>query len=100
MRHCLIVLVALAAAAAAAADQPQGRARLERQVRHELIMVPSYGVFDNFAHQMHGGPITLSGQVTRPTRKKDAERAVGAICGPCLHEPLRFDGPYLPFMLS
>lgn len=80
MRHYLMVL-ALAAAARAATDQPQGRACLERQVRHELVMPPSCCVFDNFACQVGGGSISLSGQVTRPTRKKNAERAGPSIDG-------------------
>lgn len=54
---------------------------LERQVRHELVMLPYYGVFDNLAFQVEGYTVTLLGQVTRPTLKSDAQAAVRRIEG-------------------
>jgi hyperosmotically inducible protein len=54
---------------------------LEREVRHELITLPYYGVFDNLAFKVHGYTVTLMGQVTRPTLKSDAEAAVRRIEG-------------------
>src|ERR1700694_6001395 len=51
--------------------------RLEREVRHELVTLPFYGVFDNLAFKVNGGTVTLIGQVSRPTLKTDAERAGG-----------------------
>lgn len=56
-------------------------ARLARQIRHELVMLPYYGVFDNFAYRLDGRTVTLLGQVTRPTLKSDAERVVKDIEG-------------------
>ena len=53
-----------------------GRQRIERQVRHELVMLPYYGVFDNLAFRVDGNTVTLYGQVTRPTLKSDAENVV------------------------
>ena len=55
--------------------------RLEREVRHELVMLPYYGVFDNLAYKVDGHKVTLMGQVSRPTLKSDAERAVKSIEG-------------------
>ena len=55
--------------------------RVEREVRHELVTLPSYGVFDNLAFQVDGGTVTLLGQVSRPTLKTDAERVVKSIEG-------------------
>ena len=49
---------------------------LVREVRHELVMLPYYGVFDNLAYRVDGGTVTLMGQVTRPTLKSDAEKVV------------------------
>jgi hyperosmotically inducible protein len=66
-------------AAATAADRSQ--TRLEREVRHELVMLPYYDVFDNLAFQVEGGTVTLLGQVSRPTLKDDAGRAVKGIEG-------------------
>jgi len=58
-----------------------GQKRLQREVRHELIMLPYYNVFDNLAFRVDGGTVTLLGQVTRPTLKSDAERVVKGIEG-------------------
>src|ERR1700727_201580 len=49
---------------------------LTREVRHELVMLPYYSVFDNLAYRVDGTKVTLFGQVVRPTLKSDAERAV------------------------
>src|SRR5580704_8173336 len=55
--------------------------RITREVRHELVMLPYYGVFDNLAYRVDGGTVTLMGQVTRPTLKSDAGNAVKRIEG-------------------
>jgi len=55
--------------------------RITREVRHELVMLPYYGVFDNLAFKVNGGTVTLLGQVTRPTLKSDAENVVKRIEG-------------------
>ncbi len=60
---------------------PQAQARIEREVRHELLMVPQYGVFDNIAYQVNGYNVTLTGSVTQPVLKSNAERAVKGIEG-------------------
>ena len=65
----------------APAQSPRARVRLEKEVRHELVMLPYYGVFDNLAFKVEGYKVTLLGQVTRPTMKKDAERVVKSIEG-------------------
>ncbi len=44
--------------------------RIYREVRHELVMLPFYGVFDNLAYKVDAdGTVTLLGQVVRPTLK-------------------------------
>ena|SRR5437899_1309727 len=68
-------------ALAAAKASERGRTRLEREVRHELVMLPYYSVFDNLAYRVDDGTVTLVGQVTRPTLKDDAERVVKNIEG-------------------
>src|SRR5205823_3252366 len=55
--------------------------RITREVRHELVMLPYYGVFDNLAYRVDGNTVTLLGQVTRPTLKSDAENVVKRIEG-------------------
>ena len=59
----------------------KGEMRLQKEVRHELVMLPMYDVFDNLAYKVEGGTVTLFGQVTRPTIKTDAERVVKGIEG-------------------
>jgi hyperosmotically inducible protein len=55
--------------------------RLEKEVRHELVMLRFYGVFDNLEFKVDGRRVTLLGQVTSPTLKTEAERVVKGIEG-------------------
>jgi hyperosmotically inducible periplasmic protein len=60
---------------------PATNAFLVREVRHELLLVPWYTVFDNLQYSVSGNEVTLSGQVVQPTVKSDAENAVKHIEG-------------------
>src|ERR1700745_3072616 len=60
---------------------PPSVERITREVRHELVMLPYYGVFDNLAYKVDGSTVTLLGQATRPTLKSDAENVVKKIEG-------------------
>jgi len=68
---------------AIAQEQPSSPAqsRIQREVRHELLMLPYFGVFDNIEYQVDGDTVTLLGSVTRPTLKSDAENVVKRIEG-------------------
>jgi hyperosmotically inducible protein len=56
--------------------------RIYKEVRHELVTLPFYGVFDNLSYKVDpDGTVTLYGQVTRPTLKSDAENVVKRIEG-------------------
>jgi hyperosmotically inducible periplasmic protein len=55
--------------------------RIAKEVRHELLMLPWFGVFDYIAFKVDGSTVTLMGQVTRPTLKSDAENVVKRIEG-------------------
>ena len=57
------------------------REKLYKEVRHQLVMLPWYSVFDNLAYQVEGDKVILSGQVTRPVLKSDAEAAVKGLEG-------------------
>lgn len=59
----------------------KARDRLIREVRHEIVTLPFFDVFDNIAFRVDGYTVTLMGQVTDPTVKGDAERAVKGIEG-------------------
>jgi hyperosmotically inducible protein len=54
---------------------------LEQKVRHELLMLPYYNVFDNLEYKVEGNTVTLAGQVVSPTLKNDALAAVRHIPG-------------------
>jgi hypothetical protein len=54
---------------------------LEEQVRRELASLPYYSVFDNLLFHVEAGQVTLTGQVTQPVVKEDAERAVKKLAG-------------------
>jgi hyperosmotically inducible protein len=60
---------------------PESQDKLVREVRHELIMLPYYGVFDNLTFGINGRTVTLNGQVVQPVTKSDAENAVKHIEG-------------------
>jgi hyperosmotically inducible protein len=62
-------------------DSSQIQQRLEREVRHELVTLPYYDVFDNLEFRVDGGHVILSGQVVRPTLKSGAENVVKNIEG-------------------
>jgi hyperosmotically inducible periplasmic protein len=60
---------------------PESQDRLIKEVRHELIMLPYYGVFDNLAFRIDGRTVILEGQVVQPVVKSDAENSVKRIEG-------------------
>ena len=77
----VLAIVCAGWAQAKQASSEHGRNRLETEVRHELVMLPFYGVFDNLAFRVDGNKVTLLGQVTRPSTKTAAERVVKRIEG-------------------
>jgi len=54
---------------------------IQKEVGHELLMLPYVNVFDNLAFKVDGTKVTLLGQVTRPSLKSDSEKAVKGIEG-------------------
>jgi len=55
--------------------------RIQKEVRHELAMLPYVTVFDNLSYKVEGDKVTLLGQVTNPVVKTDAGKAVKSIEG-------------------
>jgi hyperosmotically inducible protein len=55
--------------------------RIQKEVRHEILMLPYLTVFDNLGYKVDGYNVTLAGQVTKPSLKSDAEAAVKRIEG-------------------
>src|ERR1039458_6999069 len=60
---------------------PESQDRLVKEVRHELIMLPYYGVFDNLAFRIAGRTVILEGQVAQPVVKSDVGNSVKRIEG-------------------
>ncbi len=54
---------------------------LRDAVRHELVMLPYYSVFDNLEYKVDNGTVTLYGEVTRPVLKSDAANVVKHLPG-------------------
>jgi len=75
----------LASAAWAQGNQaqvsPRAEERIQKEVRHQLLLLPYLTVFDNLAYKVEGYKVTLLGQVTQPVLKSDAENAVKHIEG-------------------
>ena len=86
-RKCLVVpvmlfsLLILGWAQDRGQVSPKSQERITREVRHELLMLPWFGVFDNIAFKVDGSTVALYGQVVRPSLKSDAENAVKHIEG-------------------
>lgn len=57
--------------------------KIATEVRHELLMLPYYSLFDDLEYSVQGRTVTLSGSLTsqHAQTKQDAERAVQKIEG-------------------
>lgn len=82
----MVAILAIAASAALGAPvksdgQSLSQQQLMKKVRHELVTLPYYGVWDNLAYKVEGDTVTLYGQVVRPTTRTDAGRRVAKIDG-------------------
>ncbi len=69
------------AAGMALADNQPAPPNLNKEVRHELVMLPFMNVFDNLTYSVDGSNVVLSGYVTRPVVKSSAENVVKRIAG-------------------
>jgi hyperosmotically inducible protein len=92
----LLLIVALAARAQISSNGPvvkdygqpmsgenQAEAKIAKEVRHEILMLPWYSLFDDLEFSVQGRTVTLSGFVTseHASTKSDAEGAVKHIEG-------------------
>ncbi|HXM14987.1 MAG TPA: BON domain-containing protein [Candidatus Eremiobacteraceae bacterium] len=74
-------LVSLPAETTAQNQEPKAQQNMVKEIRHQLVLLPWYSVFDNLAFRIEGSKVILIGQVVRPTLKSDAEGAVKSIEG-------------------
>jgi len=77
----MILLLCLAAFAQNSQPSPKAEERIQKEVRHQILLLPHLNVFDNIEFQVNGYEVTLLGQVTRPVVKSDAERAAKSVEG-------------------
>lgn len=59
----------------------KAEARISREVRHELLMLPYYTIFDDLRYRVNGYTVELLGEVNTPVLKSEAESAVKHIEG-------------------
>ncbi len=87
MKHKFLILAVVVALASLGMsqdrNQPSAKSqdRIIREVRHELLMLPYFGVFDYIAFKVDGDTVTLLGEVVRPVLKSDAENSLKRIEG-------------------
>jgi len=85
MRKNWLATVALLAALPAStllAGPTKHAGSLEDRVRHELVMLPYFNMFDDLSFRVdNDGTVTLFGAVTQPYLKSDAEKSVKRIPG-------------------
>lgn len=55
--------------------------RIAREVRHRVLMLSNYNVFDNITCKVEGYDVTLMGQVTDPVLKREVAKTVKQIEG-------------------
>ena len=82
--HIVLLMMAfsLSLYGATATISDRSQERLEKQVRHELNMIPYVNAFDYLSFTVEGnGNVTLHGQVTDPVIKSDAGNVVKRVEG-------------------
>lgn len=55
--------------------------RIVQEVRHRLLSLPNYSVFDSLSFGIQGRTIVLRGFASRPVLKEDAQRSIKGIPG-------------------
>jgi len=65
----------------AAQQEPKAQQNMVKEIRHQLVLLPWYSVFDNLSFRIEGSKVILLGQVVRPTLKSDAGAAVNSVEG-------------------
>lgn len=60
---------------------PTDEPKLIQEVRHKLMSLPYYGVFDDLGFTVNGTTVTLLGEVTQPVLKIDADKSAKEVEG-------------------
>jgi hyperosmotically inducible periplasmic protein len=78
---CFVLLAPMAFAQSALSREDPQADNIQREVLHELRMLPYYSVFDDLKFQIEGSRVILSGDVVNPVTKSDAAASVKHIAG-------------------
>jgi hyperosmotically inducible protein len=78
---CMALAALLAGSDAFAQTKQENGQNIVKEVRHQLVLLPYYSVFDDLSYRVEGSKVVLSGQVVRPSLKADAEAAVKSVEG-------------------
>ena len=68
-------------AGSAQAQEPKAQQNMIKEIRHQLVLLPYYSVFDTLSFRLEGSKVILLGQVVRPTLKSDAGAVVKSVEG-------------------
>jgi hyperosmotically inducible protein len=60
---------------------PKAQERIMKEVRHQILLLPDFGAFDNIAFKLNGYDVILYGQVVQPALKDDAAKVIRKIEG-------------------
>ena len=52
-----------------AQQEPKAQQNMVKEIRHQLVLLPWYSVFDNLSFRIEGSKVILMGQVVKPTLK-------------------------------
>lgn len=77
----ILLIAAQGVRAADTNNESTDQQTLSKNVRHALVTLPFYGVFDNLEYSVNGSEVVLSGQVVQPVMKHDAESAAKHVAG-------------------
>jgi hyperosmotically inducible protein len=80
----VVLLLSIVVAGMAQSDKKfsaKAQQRIMKDVRHQILMLPDFGTFDNIAFKLNGYDVILYGQVVQASLKSDAEHVVKKIEG-------------------
>jgi hyperosmotically inducible periplasmic protein len=76
-----VLLLSFSAITYGQQNEPKAGQNFVKEIRHQLVLLPYYSVFDNLSYRIEGSKVILSGQVVRASLKADAEAAVKSVEG-------------------
>ena len=77
---CLMIVTAIQAPTTKTFSS-KAQARITKEVRHQILLLPDFGTFDNIAFKLNGYDVVLFGQVVQPSLRSEAEKVVRKIEG-------------------